>query len=75
VDLVFLDFIGENVLEILRGDLGATEYGEVDVWEYLPGNWTTNGYMKAYARGEKGWQRDVADCPVGLGIGYGDDGE
>ena len=75
VDLVFLDFIGIDVLEILIGDLGATEYGMEDVGEYLPGNWTTNSYLKAYARGEDRWQRGVGDCPVGLGFRFGDDEE
>jgi hypothetical protein len=56
--------------------LGAGElYGEGDVRGYLPGNWTTNSYLKVYAEGKGEWQRDVEDCPVGLGIGYGDDEE
>jgi len=73
VDLIFLDFIEKDVLQIMQEDLTAP-YDAGDVREYLPGNWTTNSYLKAYAQ-RKEWQRDVRDCPVGLGIGFGDDSE
>lgn len=70
VDLVFIDFIQEDVLEVL-GDLGGS-FSDADVQFYMPPDFTTNSYLPLYAQTADSWQADVPNCPVGLGIGYND---
>lgn len=70
VDLVFLDYIGEDyVIPALQG-LGAN-YTLEDLTYYLPESFTTNDYLPAYAKQEASWQVDMPDCPVGEGVGFG----
>jgi hypothetical protein len=68
VDLIFLDFVEQDVLTILSV-LGAT-YVSADVQYYLPKNFTTNTYLSLYAQTAEDWRADVQNCPIGLGIGY-----
>ncbi|KAM0712093.1 hypothetical protein Q7P37_011187 [Cladosporium fusiforme] len=70
VDLVFIDFIQEDVLEVL-GILGGS-YSDDDVQFYMPPEYTTNSYLPLYAQTAESWQADMPNCPVGLGIGYND---
>lgn len=68
VDLIFIDFVQQDVLEVLY-DLGAA-YTDADVAYYLPKDFTTNTYLSLYAQTAEDWQADVPNCPIGLGIGY-----
>jgi len=69
VDLVFLDFIGEDyVIPALQG-LGAN-YTVADLTYYLPESFTTNDYLPAYAKVTESWQANFPDCPVGAGVGF-----
>lgn len=69
MDLVFLDFIGEDfVLPALNG-LGAN-YTVDDITYYLPESFTTNDYLPAYAKVTEAWQANVPNCPVGQGVGF-----
>lgn len=68
VDFVFIDFIQQDVLDVL-GVLGGS-YTEADVQYYLPPTFTTNTYLSVYAQTSSDWQADMPNCPVGLGIGY-----
>lgn len=69
VDLVFLDYIGEDyVIPALQG-LGAN-YTVDDITYYLPESFTTNDYLPAYAKVAESWQAEVPNCPVGAGVGF-----
>lgn len=70
VDLIFIDFIQEDVLEVLK-DLGG-RYSDADVQYYMPPDFTTNTYLPVYAQQAESWQADVPNCPIGRGIGYND---
>ncbi|KAL8649453.1 MAG: hypothetical protein Q9210_004390 [Variospora velana] len=66
VDLVFLDFIGEDYVIPALNSVGG-EYTIADVEFYLPEEFTTNTYLPEYAR--RFWQAGVPNCPVGTGVG------
>ena len=68
VDVIFLDFIAEDVVSALS-QTGAS-YTAADVLQYLPPAFDTNAYLPAYAKIAPDWQANVPNCPVGLGIGY-----
>lgn len=70
VDMIFLDFIAEDVVDALNG-LGG-DYSDADVSYYLPKTFTTNSYLPVYAKLAADWQANVPNCPVGLGVGYND---
>ena len=61
VDLVFLDFIAEDVIPVLS-NLGA-KYTDADISYYLPTTFTTNSYLPLYAK--QAWQKNVPNCPIG----------
>lgn len=64
VDLIFLDFIADSVLQAL-GILGG-KYTVADVSYYLPNTgpnmFTTQQYLLAYAK--IAWQANVPNCPT-----------
>ena len=62
VDLVFLDFIADFVITVLK-NLGAS-YTDADISYYLPPTFTTNSYLPLYAK--QAWQKGVPNCPVGV---------
>ena len=62
VDLIFLDFIAEDVIPVLT-QLGAS-YTEADISYYLPTTFTTNSYLPLYAK--QAWQKGLPNCPVGV---------
>ncbi|KAI9842672.1 MAG: hypothetical protein M1837_006957 [Sclerophora amabilis] len=64
VDLIFLDFIVDYVLDALT-EIGGN-YSTADISYYLPRNFTTNSYIPAYAK--IAWQENVPNCPVGEGV-------
>ncbi|KAI4087355.1 MAG: hypothetical protein LQ344_006850 [Seirophora lacunosa] len=66
VDLVFLDFIGEDYVIPALNSVGG-DYSIKDVEGYLPEEFTTNSYLPEYAR--RFWQKGVPNCPVGTGVG------
>ncbi|KAK3629028.1 hypothetical protein LTR56_018263 [Elasticomyces elasticus] len=66
VDLIFLDFIAEDVVDALAAAGG--NYTEADVSYYLPETFTTNSYLPIYAMQAEGWQKDVPNCPIGAGV-------
>jgi 2',3'-cyclic-nucleotide 2'-phosphodiesterase (5'-nucleotidase family) len=71
VDLIFLDYIGgEYVIPALK-KVGAN-YTIADIQQYLPPSFDTNAYLPAYAKLK--WQKNVPNCPVGKGVGYGNPG-
>jgi hypothetical protein len=70
VDLIFLDFIANDVIDALTS--AGSSYTEDRVEYYLPKTFTTNGYLPVYAQQAPDWQADVPNCPVGLGVGYND---
>ncbi|KAK3677019.1 hypothetical protein LTR78_003224 [Recurvomyces mirabilis] len=70
VDLVFLDFIASDVINALKAAGGS--YSMSDVSYYLPKAFTTNSYLPLYAQQAASWQKNVPNCPVGLGVGYND---
>nr|POF06951.1 secreted protein [Quercus suber] len=70
VDMVFLDFIADDVIAALNN--AGQSYSTADVSYYLPESFTTNSYLPAYAKIAPDWQKNVPNCPVGLGIGYND---
>ena len=71
VDLIFLDFIREDVLEVLGENMGARGYWSGDVKGYLPGNWTTRSYLGVFAKGDRGWRSGVGGCASGEEEGEG----
>ncbi|WPH03211.1 secreted protein [Acrodontium crateriforme] len=70
VDFIFLDFIAKDVVNALNKF--GTKYTLADVSYYLPLNYTTNTFVTEYAKVAPDWQKDVPNCPVGLGVGYND---
>lgn len=58
VDLIFLDFIAEDVLEDLT-TLGAN-YTEADVSYYMPQTFTTNSYLQEYVK--MAWASNDTTC-------------
>jgi len=66
VDLIFLDFIAEDVVDALTA--AGANYTEADVSYYLPETFTTNSYLPVYAKQAPDWQRDVPNCPVGAAV-------
>lgn len=68
VDLIFLDFIAQDVLVALAQT--GINYTTNDVLDYMPPSFTTNSYLPAYAKTAPDWQANVPNCPVGLGVGY-----
>nr|POF22076.1 secreted protein [Quercus suber] len=70
VDMVFLDFIADDVIDALNS--AGQSYSTADVSYYLPETFTTNSYLPAYAKIAPDWQKNVPNCPVGLGVGYND---
>ncbi|KAF2103481.1 hypothetical protein NA57DRAFT_63997 [Rhizodiscina lignyota] len=67
VDVIFLDFIEDFVLEALNSAQSSNNYTDADVSLYLPESFTTNSYLPVYAK--KFWQKNVPNCPVGCGVG------
>ncbi|KAF2718736.1 hypothetical protein K431DRAFT_252620 [Polychaeton citri CBS 116435] len=68
VDLIFLDFIAESVVDVLNENGGSYSVNQVNY--YLPPTFTTNTYLSQYAQTAPDWQADVPNCPVGQGVGY-----
>ncbi|KAF1990182.1 hypothetical protein K402DRAFT_371227 [Aulographum hederae CBS 113979] len=66
-DLVFIDYIVQDVLDILTG-LGG-EYSEEDIGYYINDHYTTNDYLPDYAK--VAWRNGTwaTHCPYGLGVG------
>lgn len=64
VDLIFLDFISDSILQVLTS-LGET-YTAADISYYLPNTgpnaFTTQDYLLAYAK--IAWQGNVPNCPT-----------
>lgn len=69
VDLIFLDYIGEDYVLPALSSLGAN-YTADDIIYYLPEEFTTNDYLPAYAKVASEWQANMPNCPVGKGIGF-----
>ena len=70
VDLIFLDFIGSEYVIPALSKAGAN-YTDSDILQYLPPAFDTNAYLPAYAKQSTAWQKNVPNCPVGEGVGYG----
>ncbi|MCJ1440189.1 MAG: hypothetical protein MMC23_000672 [Stictis urceolatum] len=68
VDMVFLDFIGEDYVVPALNSIGAN-YTAADIQQYLPKTVDTNSYVQMYA--QVAWQANVPNCPVGQGVGFG----
>ncbi|KAK5736515.1 hypothetical protein LTR17_007333 [Elasticomyces elasticus] len=66
VDLIFLDFIAEDVVNALSA--AGANYTDADVSYYLPKTFTTNSYLPLYAQQAPAWQADVLNCPIGAGV-------
>ena len=66
VDLIFLDFIAEDVIPALAQT--GMNYTTDDVQQYLPTTFTTNSYLPLYAKSAPDWQANVPNCPVGAGV-------
>ncbi|KAK2747687.1 hypothetical protein FQN55_004857 [Onygenales sp. PD_40] len=62
VDLVFLDFIGEDYVIPALAEVGG-KYSVDDIEYYMPKEFTTNNYLQVYA--EKAWQEGMPNCAVG----------
>ncbi|EUC51348.1 hypothetical protein COCMIDRAFT_79311 [Bipolaris oryzae ATCC 44560] len=67
VDLVFLDFIADYIVNALNQPQVGGKFSLDQVEYYIDETFTTNSYLPAYAK--IAWQKDVPNCPVGKGIG------
>lgn len=67
-DLVFIDFFADKLVEALN-TLGG-KYTKNDYKPYMPAGYTTNNYLVDYVKTH--WQANIANCPVGQGVGYPD---
>jgi hypothetical protein len=68
VDLVFLDFIASYIVNALNSKDVGGNFSLSQVSYYMDKSFTTNSYLPAYAK--VAWQDNIADCPVGEGIGF-----
>ena len=64
VDLVFLDFLAEDVLVALQSLKSTVQ--ESDVADYVDQIFTINSYLPAYAK--MAWQANMPRCPMGTGV-------
>lgn len=62
VDMVFLDFIGEDYVLPALNEVGGN-YTVDDIENYLPEEFTSNKYIQEYAK--IAWQEGMPNCPVG----------
>ncbi|EMD66531.1 hypothetical protein COCSADRAFT_84636 [Bipolaris sorokiniana ND90Pr] len=67
VDLIFLDFIADYIVDALNQPQVGGNFSLDQVEYYIDETFTTNSYLPAYAKAA--WQKNVPNCPVGKGIG------
>ncbi|PGH13821.1 hypothetical protein AJ79_03389 [Helicocarpus griseus UAMH5409] len=63
VDLVFIDFIGEDYVLPALAEAGGS-YTMEDVQYYMPPEFTSNQYLQEYA--EMAWQEGMPNCGVDI---------